>query len=299
MCVKWEARRRADAEWAEKRGFSRLDAPIRSGPGSEQPQDGYMLWLGTGELARRVPYYRQTVAYTCGPVSALLGASLFAAPQVSGEQSWNRNHDREMSVWRRATMSFPCEPYGLVVALREMLLRPEEAQVRLYMDREAPFVVPVASGFRADVRAALAGAALEWYDAQYAEFRERTVALQNDLRRRARELGIPVHATRLVAADIVREVADGAVAMVMISQSTMHPGDLGGHWIVVHGVRDGLLMAQDPWVAADRGESWVDGTQLPLTPSALDEMSSLGGADAYRAVILLSPPEQDDGPATR
>ncbi|MBG9885275.1 hypothetical protein ABE10_01465, partial [Bacillus toyonensis] len=93
-------------------------------------------------------------------------------------------------------------------------------QVRLYMDREAPFVVPVASGFRADVRAALAGAALEWYDAQYAEFRERTVALQNDLRRRARELGIPVHATRLVAADIVREVADGAVAMVMISQST-------------------------------------------------------------------------------
>lgn len=120
-----------------------------------------------------------------------------------------------------------------------------------------------------------------------------TVGLQDDLRRRARELGIPVRPVRLTAREIAQEVEDGGIALVMISQGTMHPGNGGGHWIVLHGTAGGMLLAQDPWVDADAGETWVDGSLLPIPEAALDEMSLLGGGEPYRAVILLSPPDAE------
>ncbi|MDR6868362.1 hypothetical protein J2Y69_002978 [Microbacterium resistens] len=293
VCVKWETRDRRSIVRAEEHGFVPLPAPIRSGPGTEQPEHAFVLWLDGSVAARPIPYYRQTVEYTCGPVSSLLGAALLAPARIGVERTWNENHDVEMAVWRRATMSFPCEPYGLVVALREALLTVEQAGIQLFTDRETPFVVPVAAGFRDEVRAALSDELREWYDAELAEFRTRTVGLQDDLRRRARELGIPVRAVRLTAREIAQEVEGGGVALVMISQGIMHPGNGGGHWIVLHGTAGGMLLAQDPWVDADAGETWVDGSLLPIPEAALDEMSLLGGAEPYRAVILLSPPDAD------
>ncbi len=210
--------------------------------------------LGKG----RAPYYSQTTDFTCGPACALMAVRHFDAAFPAAPLE-------ELTLWREATTIYlasghgGCGPFGLANALVRRAL---SAEVRLFPD-EPLFLTSVRDP----------------------EKRKILTMVQEGYRAEAENLGVLRSDQPLDAEALARQIADGALAIVLISGYRMF-GQKVPHWILVHGADDRHLIIHDPWLAHERHESSADAANLPIPFAEFDRMARWGRSQV-RAQILI------------
>lgn len=216
---------------------------------------------GAGSTARRrrVPHYRQTTDFTCGP-----SACLMAMKALDRRRAMRRAE--ELAIWREATTIFMgpagghggCGALGLALAL-------------------------VRRGFRAEVHLSHRGVLLG-RRSRSPDRQEVMRLLQARDLAEARARGIPVRYGRLSLGQLEAAAAK-AVPIVLCSTRLIH-GDSVPHWVVVTGFDAGRVYVNDPWVALDQGRTARDMTDIPVARREFDRMACYGRG-RERAVVLV------------
>ena len=214
----------------------------------------------TGPAHRRVPHYRQTTDFTCGPSSVLMVMRAF-----DGRTPLDRAS--ELELWREATTIFmgPSGGHGGCGALG----------LALALDRR---------GFKAAVHVNHKDVLLG-DRARSAERREVMRVLQARDLAEARRRRIPIRYEDLSLAGLEAEFRAGALPIVLCTTRYIH-GDSAAHWIVVTGFDKDHVYVNDPWVAVDRGKRTKDMTDYPVPRRAFRRMTAYGKR-RERAVVLV------------
>lgn len=213
---------------------------------------------GSAALATRVPYYEQTADFTCGPACLMMAMAYF----IPG---FEPSAVLEVRLWREATtvfmMSGPggCEPFGLAVAAHQ-------------------------GGLSASVVVSFYGAL--FLQSVRSEEKRRVMELaQVDFRNRAEEYAIPVDYRAFALDDIRAALAEGKLAIVLVSGFLMF-GKKVPHWVLAIGDDGNHIVLHDPWVEDTRGETKIDAANIPVPYAAFMSMAQFGGKGLRAAVIL-------------
>jgi ribosomal protein S18 acetylase RimI-like enzyme len=206
----------------------------------------------------QVPFYEQTLEFTCGP-AALMMAMRALEPALVLDRKL------ELRLWREATTIFMtsghggCGPYGLALAAHR---RGFAVTVRV-KDESALFVDSVRSPEKKAVIALV-------QEDQLSEIRQRDIRLEYGL--------VSPH-------DLERELRSGGVPLVMISSYRLY-GEKFPHWVVVTGFDEHFLYVHDPYVDYKAGKSPTDCVNLPILKAEFTGMARYGKS-GQRAVIIV------------
>lgn len=207
----------------------------------------------------RVPYYAQTLDFTCGP-AALIMAMRYFNPNIED------NRLLEVTLWREATMVFMTSgmggtgPFGIAHAAVD---RGFSARV-LLSKNQTPFFSSVRS----------------------ADKRKIIKLVHEDLRERAYERGIPVSYYDFSFDDIAVEMLRGKIPIVLISTYQLH-GDRAPHWVVLTGFDKEYVYVHDPYEAEYGGEPH-HARNLKIDLHLFSRMRRYG-RDLYKSVIFIGP----------
>lgn len=205
-----------------------------------------------------VPYYRQTLEFTCGP-AALMMAMRHLTPRLA------LTRKLELQLWREATTIFMttghggCDPYGLALAAKrrgygvEVILKDDQA---LFVD---------------GVRSAEKKAVIELV---HRGFQEQIEAAQ-----------IPIRYGPLALSELRDRIEAGEVPVILISSYRLY-GEKVPHWVVVTGVGDDIVYLHDPYVDDEENRSVVDAMNIPINREEFEGMARYGRSGQRAAVIL-------------
>lgn len=214
----------------------------------------------------RVPYYSQTLEFTCGP-ACLLMAMQALNPHEEASRA------RELRLWRESTTIFMtsglggCGPLGMALAAWR-----RGFGVTLSMsDPTEMFVDTVRSPDKKEV----------------------IRLVQEDMLRQAEETGVVFRDQPFSIDELKAEIAGGAIPLVLIS-SYRFTGDRYPHWVVIAGADDRFFYVHDPYVDVEEGRTETDCIGIPVLCEEFERMTRLGRGK-YRATLLLREPE--DGAA--
>ncbi|WP_045743912.1 peptidase C39 family protein [Actinoplanes rectilineatus] len=247
--IKWEGWTAGPAT-----GFTAMLPPLPSGPGSAEPGVSYVRWLAEPSV-RESRYYRQTLDFSCGAVTALT-----AAMRAGDLDAAAFGPDAEVDFWRAATNFMACEPVGLGVAVRRA--RPH-VPVHIDLDTDQPVML----------------GHLTERDQQW------RARLQRRSRDEAAEAGVPVESRRLPIDEVTRLTRAGTDVLLLITADALH-GVAVPHWLLCHGTAGDTVVTEDPFVTPGIGESWVDGHLLPIAAADLDAMAAIDEGGHRGAVRL-------------
>jgi hypothetical protein len=206
----------------------------------------------------RVPYYAQSLDFTCGPAAALM-AMRALDPTVSVDQI------AELRLWRESTTVFMtsglggCSPEGLALAVWR-----RGFHVELFLsDTGILFIDSVRS----------------------AKKRKVVQLVQEDFRRQLLEAGIAI-TFRPLSADAMREKFDaGGIPLVLIS-SYRFDREKQPHWVVVTGFDEKYVYLHDPNVDTDLDKTATDCMQLPVLQSDFAKMARYGRSQQKAALVI-------------
>ena len=211
-------------------------------------------------MARPVPYYRQTLDFTCGP-AALMMAMHALRPNIELTRTL------ELRLWREATSIFMtsghggCDPFGLALAAHRRGFK-----VSVYASEPGAM-------FTASVRSGEKKAVMELVQQ---DFRDQLIAAG------VRQLDAP-----LTTEALRHHLAAGALPVVLISSYRIYH-EKSPHWVVVTGADDRLIYVHDPYVDENRQRSATDSVNLPIRREDFVNMARYGRT-AQRGIVLLEP----------
>jgi ribosomal protein S18 acetylase RimI-like enzyme len=221
------------------------------------------LIRGRADLAR-VPYYQQTLEFTCGPASLMM-----AMHAVDHRVPLDRK--LELRLWREATTIFMtaghggCGPYGLAVAAHKLGFG-----VEVWVSDERVLLV----------------------DSVRSEEKKEVMRLvQEDFLDEANQLGIPIHYQPLALEVMQQRFEQGAIPVVLISSYRIYQEKFP-HWVVVTGFDERFIYVHDPYIDVEQGKTQVDTMNMPIRKSEFARMARYGKAN-LRAAILISPRERE------
>lgn len=203
-----------------------------------------------------VPYFEQSVDFTCGPCCLMMALAHF-------QPGFTPDPVMEIRLWREATtvfmMSGPggCEPFGMAAVAHER-------------------------GLSAEIIVSHHGA-LFLQSVRSAEKRMVMELAQADFRRRVEDAGIPVSYRAFTLDDIRAALAAGRLVVVLISGYLMF-GKKVPHWVLVLADDGDHFIMHDPWVEDERGEAKVDAAAIPVPHEVFYGMAQFG---RMRAAIVL------------
>jgi len=212
---------------------------------------------GNVAFATSVPFYEQTADFTCGP-SCLMMAMAHFLP------GFTPTPVKEVRLWREATtvfmMSGPggCEPFGLAVAAYE-------------------------NGLSAEILVSFHGA-LFLQSVRSAEKKRVMELAQVDFRTRAEDYGIEVDTRAFTLDDIRGAMAEGKLAVVLISGFLMF-GKKVPHWVLAIGDDGEHIIIHDPWVEPSHDETKADAANIPIPYDVFMRMAQFG--KKLRAAVFL------------
>ncbi len=269
VAVTWQWRPAWEAAPADPgpadQGFVPMGRPYASAPTTWGEVEGAVRWL-TPATVKRLPYYGQTMDFTCGAASIIMALEAAGTGRfvTGGAEAFEGNHAREMELWRQATNMPACEPVGLAITASTAWPSADRPGVTdVYLSVDGPVL-------------------LESYDGPEAAWR---TALQRESWRTADRLGLPIHRRWLPIEEIVALIGRGRRLALLIDEVLMH-GATEPHWVLAHSVVGDCVVVEDPWFDVARGESWVDGHALAIPVGDLDRMTRWGDPP-YRGVIVL------------
>ncbi|MEK9501262.1 peptidase C39 family protein [Gaopeijia maritima] len=209
------------------------------------------------ELAR-VPYYRQTLDFTCGPAALLMAFSAL-------DPAFRPDRTLELRVWREATTVFMtsghggCGPYGLALAAWR-----RGWEVELHLSAEgAQLLESVRSPEKKEVMA----------------------LVQADMEREVAEAGIPVRFGRVSPDSLEHRAGDGAVPLVLISSWAIY-GTRVPHWVVVTGFDEHFVYVHDPFIDEEEGETPADSINMPIGRAQFERMARYGRRGLQAALFI-------------
>ena len=212
----------------------------------------------------KVPYYRQTLEFTCGP------AALIMAMQAL-DPGMKVNRELEITLWRESTTVFMtsgiggCTPFGLALAA-------------------------VHRGFKASLHTS-SGADF-FQDSVRSPVKKEVIKLvQKGFIRELREHQVPISHKPVSLEMLQRRMADGAIPIVLISSYRIY-GDKAPHWVVVTGYDDRFVRVHDPYVDTEAGETLVDSLNMPILHKEFSRMTSYGRA-GLKAVLFIERERKD------
>jgi hypothetical protein len=209
-------------------------------------------------------YYSQTSDFTCGPSCMMMALKAFDPDYVF-------NRVEEFRLWRESTTVFMqsghggCEPVGMAVALARHGL-----SVEVFLSEEPPLFVD---------------------SVRQKDRREALTLIQEDYRRAAEEMEIPIHITPLDNAGLSAALAEGAFAIVLVSLYQM-VGSRTPHWVLVYGEENGRFLIHDPWVETDALETESAAAALPGPTAAVGRMARWGRGRLRAAIIVRKDEKQ-------
>ncbi len=208
-----------------------------------------------------VPYYQQTLEFTCGP-AALMMAMHALNPEVRMERTL------ELRLWREATTIFMtsghggCGPYGLALAA-------------------------ASRGFDVEVYVNYDGILLE-ETVRSDDKREVMRLVQEEMLEELQAYEVPIHHGALSLDEIEDLLRAGKLVLVLIS-SWMIYGELEPHWVVMTGFDDYFVYMHDPFVDEPLGETVSDSINMPVRKDQFVKMSRYGKAGLKAALVLCNP----------
>jgi len=210
----------------------------------------------------RVPYYEQTLDFTCGS-SSLMMAMKALDPSVPLERTL------ELRIWREATTIFMtsghggCGPYGLALSALRRGFR-----VEVFVNDEG---VPLVDSVRSP------------------EKKEVMRLVHEDFIGECRRRGIPIQHGTLSVPELRARFRAGGIPLVLISSYRIYEEKFP-HWVVVTGFDDHFVYAHDPYVDYEDGESQVDSINMPIPHREFARMARYGRAGLQAVVIVYRNP---------
>ena len=208
---------------------------------------------------QRVPFYEQTLEFTCGS-SCLMMAMHALRPGLVLDRTL------ELRIWRESTTVFMtsghggCGPFGLALAAQR-----RGFGVEVFInDPGVPLVDSVRSPDKKEVMR----------------------LVHEDMQREVQRLCIPVHYRTLNLPELAARFEAGAVPMVLISSYRIYQEKFP-HWVVVTGFDDHFVYVHDPFVDYNNGESTLDSINMPIQREEFSRMSRYGRV-GLQAVVLIS-----------
>lgn len=205
-----------------------------------------------------VPYYRQTLDFTCGP-AALMMAMHALRPDM------HLTRTLELRLWREATSIFMtaghggCDPYGLALAA-------------------------LRRGFKVSVYASEPG---RMFTGTVRDTEKKVVMelVQEDFLAQLRDAGAHLLDAPLTPDVLPALLARGALPVVLISSYRIYH-EKSPHWVVVTGVDERLIHVHDPYVDETYQRSATDSVNLPIRKDDFVRMARYGRS-AQRGFVLL------------
>lgn len=212
-----------------------------------------------GPGVQKVPYYRQSMEFTCGS-AALMMAMRMLEPTLS------MNRKLEIQIWREANTVFMtsghggCSPKGLALAAFK-----RGFNVRLYLSKEGPFFM----------------------DGVRNEQKKEVIQLVHDIfQEDLRVAGVPVYYRPLSLQELEEVIEDRGMVVVLISSYRIY-GEKTPHWVVVTGIDDNFVYAHDPFVDEEEGQTESDSIHLPITREEFEKMARFGKNQLKAALVLF------------
>lgn len=206
----------------------------------------------------RVPYYEQTLDFTCGPSALMMAMKAL-------DEAIELSRANELRIWRESTTIFMtsghggCGPHGLALAAFE-----RGFDVELYVKDDAPMFV----------------------DSVRSEDKKEVIRLvQEDFIDKIHQVGIEVHYSRFGVEEMQRHFDAGAIPVVLISSYRIYHEKFP-HWVVVTGFDDRFIYVHDSFVDYDMDKTRVDCINMPILRSDFDRMARYG-RQAQRAALVL------------
>jgi len=207
--------------------------------------------------AKLVPYYQQTLDFTCGPSALMMGMKAI-------DPGMELNRQLELRLWREATTVFMtsghggCGPYGLALSAWK-----RGFDVEIYVKDES---VPFLDGVRDDDK------------------KEVMRIVHQDVIEELAQTGVRIHNRTLTAEDMACAVRDGAIPIVLISSYRIYREKFP-HWVVVSGADDRFLYVHDPLVY-DRHHADIDRIYMPIPRQDFERMARYGKAQLKASLLL-------------
>ncbi len=218
--------------------------------------------LGTSTAT--VPYYAQTLEFTCGP-AALMMAMKALRPGMALDRTL------EMRLWREATTIFMtagfggCGPLGLALAARRR-------------------------GFAVDVH--VSDPVDLFVDAIRGEEKREVVRLvQADFLHEIIAEGVRLSREWPSVDTIAAAMESGGIPIVLISSYRLM-GDKEQHWVVVSGISGPIVYLHDPYVDVEEGKTVTDCFGIPVARQEFSRMARYGRSKHF-AVLVIRESERD------
>jgi ribosomal protein S18 acetylase RimI-like enzyme len=206
----------------------------------------------------KVPYYQQTLDFTCGPAALMMAMKAL-------DPTLELNRTLELRLWREATTIFMtsghggCGPYGLALSAYRRYFGLE-----IHVNEEGVFLVD-------SVRSP--------------EKKEVMRLVQEDWIEELRQLPVVLRRGSLGVDELRQKFEAGGVALVLISSYRIY-GERFPHWVVVTGFDDHYIYVHDPLVDVDEGETVADSINMPIPHREFQRMARYGKA-GQKAVLIL------------
>lgn len=206
----------------------------------------------------RVPFYAQTLDFTCGPASLMMAMRALDS-RVPLERPL------ELRLWRESTLVYMasghggCDPVGMALAAQRRGFK-----VEVFVTARGPLFL---DSVRSDDK------------------RQVMRLVQADFRTAAREANIPIVQKALSSSDLARYVDRGAVPIVLISSWRIY-GDKVPHWVVVTDYDDRFIFIHDPFKDPREVRRAAEGCNVPVAREEFDRMARYGRTRLRAAVII-------------
>ncbi len=216
------------------------------------------LWRPPRLSSHPVPYYAQTLPFTCGPACLIM-----AMAALNPRSDLDRRH--ELQVWREATSIFMtqghggCGPRGLALAAWN-----RGFGVDLWITPDGPLFIQ-------GVRQAMKKQVLSLVHEAFCDALEATRVCQQS---RAFDLS-----------DLEAGLKKGGIPLVLISHWRFAKSK-SPHWVVVTGIDEHFVFIHDPEIDEEALKSSIDVQQVPVARAVFDRMA-LFGHDRIRCALVL------------
>jgi ribosomal protein S18 acetylase RimI-like enzyme len=206
----------------------------------------------------RVPWYRQTLEFTCGPACLIMAMK-------AHDPALEVDRDLEIQLWREATTVFMtsghggCAPLGLALAAWRR-------------------------GF--DVETSVSDETELFTDSVRSEDKKAVIRLvERRFLVELGETGILIDTAPPSAADLVDRLARGGMPLVLISSYRL-TGDRIPHWVLITAADAGFVYINDPFVDEEEGRTETDCIGIPIQPHEFERMMRLGRRKHHASVIV-------------
>jgi ribosomal-protein-alanine acetyltransferase len=206
----------------------------------------------------RVPYYEQTLDFTCGP-SALLMAMKVLDPRVEFSRLL------ELRLWRESTTIFMtsghggCGPYGMALSAYH-----RGFDVEIYVKEPGVLFV----------------------DSVRSEEKKEVMRLvQEDFIGELANLPVKLSHRALRVTEIQKKFESGGMPIVLISSYRIYREKFP-HWVVVTGFDEKYIYVHDSYVDHMAGKTATDCINMPILKKDFERMARYGKA-GQQAVLIL------------